>query len=135
MGKKRAGSPVDGQRPPPRPTLSPDWQAEDADVELLSNDIVRYLVHQSNPSSGSKTFADTFASSSSSSNQILPDSRLPMLELQESSKVLDRIIPFLYPTRSPEWNVKLPEDIDALAALDKYELHLERFGVCENCSK
>ncbi|KAL8287221.1 hypothetical protein RQP46_003673 [Phenoliferia psychrophenolica] len=99
-------------------TLSDNFQAGDADLEIHSSDGVAFRVHKANLLASSKTFADMFDSTS----EAPLDGDLPMIELTEPAAILERILPYCYPNSVAPWELDLPTgDLELFGALDKYE--------------
>lgn len=69
----------------------------------------------------SSVFADLFASATSGSHE-----RPIIIDLEEIAEVLERLLPYCYPTRVEPIKFDQKKDIDLLKALDKYEVSRSR---------
>lgn len=80
---------------------------------------VRFLVHKANLAVSSTVFADMFATASSDSG-----GERPSIELQESAEILERLLPYCYPSVVPIWQHDAVKDLQFIRAIDKYMVSL-----------
>ncbi|ORY72757.1 hypothetical protein BCR35DRAFT_307536 [Leucosporidium creatinivorum] len=119
----------------PKLTLSSTFCASDADIELRSKDGTRYLVHRANLGASSTMLAEMFASVPAETQ-----GARPVIQLEESATVLDRMLPYCYPRKVPSLQLEetrragrwKSDDLPLLAAFDKYEIWrgIEAFIAC-----
>lgn len=62
-------------------------------------------------------------------------SRREVLEMIETTKVLDKILPYLYPVRIAPFMDPIRHTYDIIAAFDKFEASLNSFGSVSKVSK
>lgn len=85
---------------------------------------VRFLVHKANLAVSSTVFADMFDTASHDTG-----AQLPIVELQENAEILERLLPYCYPSVSPVWEFDAAKDLEFLRAVDKYMVSLAFLSV------
>lgn len=79
---------------------------------------VSFLVHQANLSVSSTDFTDMFESATSGKQ------KRPTIDMEESAEILERLLPYCYPSVTLRWEYVEGEDVEFVQAVDKYHVRL-----------
>ncbi|ORY75385.1 hypothetical protein BCR35DRAFT_353678, partial [Leucosporidium creatinivorum] len=98
-------------------TYSQSFNAEDADLVLISSDSVPFAVHRKGLGGGSEVFKSMFETCGAPSA-----GQRPQIDLTESSAVLEKLLPYVYPGIVPPLVLDFPDSWNLLVVADKYEI-------------
>lgn len=91
-----------------------------SDTINACNSCIRFHVHCANLIAASVVFKDMLELGGSSAAKVV--------ELMESSDILEAILPYIYPQRVPDFVLKIPASLAVIQSLHKYSVSPLRIG-------
>ncbi|KAI5480546.1 hypothetical protein MNV49_000242 [Pseudohyphozyma bogoriensis] len=98
------------------PRSSPNFNASDADLTLLSSDNVKFAVHRYNLAAASQVFSDMIQLGQPHG----PTHKQEDVKLEETAEVLEIVLPYTYPAWVKPFELDFPKSFDVIKAFDKY---------------